>query len=305
MKLVGYAKDGIEKLGVLDDAAGTVAEVLLDEHERRHDQQLVSLIELMNRDGERAVRTSTAAEPLSALDVIAPLPRPARNIICVGKNYRAHVSELSRNGFEDSPADTAEDLPANPIFFTKLPSSVIGPGGRIDTHSALTNALDYEAEFAVIIGRGGRSIRPRDAWDHIWGYTLINDVTARDLQRDRGQWFMGKSLDTFCPMGPWAVTADEVDAADITIQCWVNGELRQQASTKELIFDLPALIADLSSGMTLRPGDVIATGTPSGVGFGFDPPRFLVPGDVVQVSATGMGVLENRVGLDDVAALPG
>jgi 2-keto-4-pentenoate hydratase/2-oxohepta-3-ene-1,7-dioic acid hydratase in catechol pathway len=304
MKLVSYVKNGIEKIGVLDDAAGMVAEVLPDEREPHHDQQLVRLIELTNRDGEQAFRTSTVPEPLSTLHVIAPLPRPVRNIICVGKNYRAHVSELSRTGLDGLETDTAESLPANPIFFTKLASSVIGPGDRIDPHSELTNSVDYEAELAVIIGRGGRSIRPRDAWEHIWGYTLINDVTARDLQRDRGQWFMGKSLDTFCPMGPWAVSADELDATDITLECWVNGELRQQASTKDLIFGIPELIADLSSGMTLRPGDVIATGTPSGVGWGFDPPRFLVHGDVVRVAATGMGVLENRVGPDDVTAYP-
>lgn len=298
MKFVSYVRNGAEKLGVLDEATGTVAEVLFDGHEPRDGQQLIALIELMNRNGKQAIRTSAQAEPLSGLDLIAPLNRPARNIICVGKNYRAHVSELSRNGFDGSRPGTAADLPASPIFFTKLPSAVIGPGAAIETHSTLTNAVDYEAELAVIIGRGGRSIQPRDVWDHVWGYTLINDVTARDVQRGRGQWFLGKSLDTFCPMGPWAVTADEVDATDITIECWVNGELRQQASTKDLIFDIPALIADLSSGMTLQPGDVIATGTPSGVGFGFDPPRFLAPGDVVRVSATGLGVLENRVGLD-------
>lgn len=304
MKLVSYVHSGIEKLGVLDDATGMVAEVLLD-RAGGHDQLLVSLIELVNRDGERAIRTSAASEPLSALDLIAPLPRPARNIMCVGKNYSEHVSELSRSGFDGSRAASADDLPANPIFFTKLPSSVIGPGGSIAPHSALTNSVDYEAELGVIIGRGGRSIRPGDVWEHIWGYTLINDVTARDLQRGRGQWFMGKSLDTFCPMGPWAVTADELDVTDITIECWVNGELRQRASTKDLIFDIPALVADLSSGITLQPGDVIATGTPSGVGFGFDPPRFLKPGDVVRVAATGLGVLENRVGPEDAAAPSG
>jgi 2-keto-4-pentenoate hydratase/2-oxohepta-3-ene-1,7-dioic acid hydratase in catechol pathway len=299
MKLVSYVKDGAEKLGVLDESAGKVVEVLFDDHAGDHDQLLVRAIELMNREG--AIRTSTVGEPLSAVDLIAPLPRPARNIMCVGKNYSEHVNELSRSGFEGSRAAAAENLPANPIFFTKLPSAVIGPGDRIDTHPGLTNAVDYEAELGVIIGRGGRSIKPGDAWAHVWGYTLVNDVTARDLQRGRGQWFMGKSLDTFCPMGPWAVTADDVDATDITIECWVNGELRQRASTQDLIFDIPALIADLSSGITLQPGDVIATGTPSGVGFGFDPPRFLAPGDVVRVTATGLGVLENRVGLDEGA----
>lgn len=299
MKLVGYLKNGNDRVGVLDDASGTVTEVILDDrdsdHDSHHDQPLVRVIELLDRDGERALRTSTTPEALSTLHLTAPLPRPARNIICVGKNYTAHVGELFRTGLDVSETDTAETLPANPIFFTKLSSSVIGPGDHIDPHPELTNALDYEAEIAVIIGRGGRSIRAHDAWAHVWGYTLVNDVTARDLQRERGQWFLGKSLDTFCPMGPWAVSVDELDAKDITLECRVNGELRQHASTKDLIFDIPELIADLSAGMTLRPGDVIATGTPSGVGWGFTPPRFLVPGDVVQVTATGMGVLENHV----------
>lgn len=293
MKLVSYVKNGVEKLGVLDEAAGMVTEALFDDRDGHHDQLLLRVIDLMS--DERAIRRSTTVEPLSGLDLIAPLPRPTRNVMCVGKNYSEHVNELSRSGFEGSRPAATESLPANPIFFTKPASAVVGPGASIDPHSAVTNALDYEAELGVIIGKGGRSIQPADAFAHVWGYTLINDVTARDLQRGRGQWFLGKSLDTFCPMGPWAVTADEVDTSDITIECWVNGELRQQASTKDLIFDIPALIADLSSGITLQPGDVIATGTPSGVGFGFDPPRFLQPGDTVRVTATGLGVLENRV----------
>jgi len=145
-----------------------------------------------------------------------------------------------------------------------------------------------------LIGTGGRGIAEADAYAHVWGYTVLNDVTARDLQRDHKQWFLGKSLDTHCPMGPWAVSADEVDVEALEVSSRVNGELRQQASVRDLIFDIPTLIATLSAGMTLLPGDVIATGTPAGVGIGFNPPRFLADGDVVEMSISGLGVLRNE-----------
>jgi 2-keto-4-pentenoate hydratase/2-oxohepta-3-ene-1,7-dioic acid hydratase in catechol pathway len=154
--------------------------------------------------------------------------------------------------------------------------------------------VDYEAELGVIIGKGGRGITASNALDHVWGYTIINDVTARDLQGRHSQWLIGKSQDTFCPMGPWAVTKDEVDLADTQIRCWVNGELRQNANTRDLIFDVPTIIATISAGVTLRPGDVIATGTPAGVGIGFSPPKYLVPGDVARIEVERIGVLENE-----------
>jgi 2-keto-4-pentenoate hydratase/2-oxohepta-3-ene-1,7-dioic acid hydratase in catechol pathway len=155
--------------------------------------------------------------------------------------------------------------------------------------------MDYEVELGVIIGRGGRGISEADALDHVWGYTIINDVTARDLQQKHRQWFIGKSLDTYCPMGPWIVTADEVDVTRLDVRCWINDELRQNANTSDLIFDVPTIIATLSAGMTLRPGDVIATGTPAGVGIGFKPPRFLKSGDVMKLSIGNLGTLTNRV----------
>jgi 2-keto-4-pentenoate hydratase/2-oxohepta-3-ene-1,7-dioic acid hydratase in catechol pathway len=173
---------------------------------------------------------------------------------------------------------------------------VIGHGVDIEPHTAVTSALDYEAELGVIIGRGGRGISRQQAMDHVWGYTIINDVTARDLQKNHKQWFLGKSLDTFCPMGPWAVTADEIGDGPLDLLCTVNGEVRQRASTADLIFDIPTIIETISRGMTLQPGDVIATGTPKGVGLGFDPPRFLQPGDVVEISISGLGTLRNTVG---------
>ena len=166
----------------------------------------------------------------------------------------------------------------------------------IESHPHLTSKLDYEAELAVVIGRGGRDIALADALDHVFGYTIVNDVTARDRQQHHRQWLLGKGMDTFCPMGPAVVTADEVDLANTVVECRVNGELRQKASVADLIFDVPTLIRDLSAGMTLVPGDVIATGTPAGVGIGFDPPRFLRSGDEVSATIEPIGTLTNRIG---------
>jgi 2-keto-4-pentenoate hydratase/2-oxohepta-3-ene-1,7-dioic acid hydratase in catechol pathway len=176
-----------------------------------------------------------------------------------------------------------------------VPECVIAPGDAIRIDAGVSAAVDYEAELAVIIGKGGRGIAKADALAHVWGYTIINDVTARDLQGRHKQWLIGKSQDSFGPMGPIAVSRDEVDVADLDVKCWVNGELRQNANTRALIFDVPTLIATLSAGITLNPGDVIATGTPAGVGIGFTPPRYLVPGDVVRIEIAGIGTLENPV----------
>jgi len=172
---------------------------------------------------------------------------------------------------------------------------VIATGDPIVVDSSVSTAIDYEVELAVIIGQGGRGIRKDDAMGHVWGYTIVNDVTARDLQGLYSQWLIGKSQDTFCPMGPWAVTADEIDLGDTTVRTWVNGELRQEANTKDLIFDVPTLIETISAGLTLQPGDIIATGTPAGVGIGFKPPKYLKPGDIVRQEITGIGTIENRI----------
>ncbi|VXD03699.1 Hydrolase [Enterobacterales bacterium 8AC] len=232
--------------------------------------------------------------PLVGVKVCPPLI-PARNIFCIGKNYREHAAEFSKSGFDHS-AKADEVAPEFAVVFTKAPETVIATGAKIPRHAQVTEQLDYEAELAVIIGKGGRAISKADAFDHVWGYTLINDVTARDLQKNHRQWFMGKSLDGFCPMGPWLVSADEIDLSAASIQCWVNGELRQNAKISDLIFDIPSLIATLSAGIELKPGDIIATGTPAGVGIGFTPPRFLQTGDVVRIEIDGIGRLENEVG---------
>lgn len=240
-------------------------------------------------------RASDRALALDEIELLAPIPRPARNIFCVGKNYLKHAREFSRSGFDAGQSAPADAIPELPIVFTKPPETVIAHGAKVWSAQDITTSLDYEAELAVIIGKGGRGIGKADAMSHVWGYTIINDVTARDWQRRHKQWFLGKSFDTFCPMGPMAVTADEIDAANLDVKCWINGELRQDANTRNLIFDVPTLIQTISAGITLYPGDIISTGTPEGVGIGFEPPKFLKPGDVMSIEIQGLGRLENQV----------
>jgi 2-keto-4-pentenoate hydratase/2-oxohepta-3-ene-1,7-dioic acid hydratase in catechol pathway len=239
----------------------------------------------------KSVRPAGPRLPLAAVELDAPLPLPRRNLFCVGRNYRAHARELSGTIFarDDQPIDQW------PIVFTKVPECVIGSGKAIRLPGAISEQIDYEAELAVIIGRGGVNISRARAMDHVWGYTIVNDVTARDVQSRHHQWDLGKSFDTFCPMGPCLVSADELDGRDTRVRCWVNGELRQDARTSDLIFDIPALIETCSRGITLFPGDIIATGTPAGVGMGMTPPTWLRRGDVVKIEIDGIGVLENPV----------
>lgn len=282
MKIATFESDGHTRLGLVDAEAGTIA--VLDVSPEAAETGLQALL------GPGAEEPTPTGErmALSEVRLLAPLPRPIRNIFCIGKNYRAHAAEVAASVF----GGAADDPPA-PIVFSKPPQSVIGPGAAIEIDPAVSEAVDYEAELAVIVGRGGRGIRSAEAMDHVWGYTLVNDVTARDLQKRHGQWLIGKGQDTFCPMGPWAVSRDEVDLAAGVIRGRVNGELRQEGRFADLIFDVPTIVAAISAGITLLPGDVIATGTPAGVGIGFDPPRYLRDGDVVRVEVDGIGALEN------------
>jgi 2-keto-4-pentenoate hydratase/2-oxohepta-3-ene-1,7-dioic acid hydratase in catechol pathway len=215
--------------------------------------------------------------------------------MCVGKNYREHAREFAGSGFDSSTTSKEDAVPAAPIIFTKVPESVIANGTPIQYPAGVSDGVDYEAELAVVIGKGGRGIRRVKALEYVWGYTIVNDVTARDWQGRHKQWFLGKSFDTFCPMGPWIVTADELDIGSLGIRCWVNDELRQNANTRDLIFDVPTLIETISAGIMLFPGDVIATGTPAGVGIGFVPPKYLKPGDRVRIEIDGIGTLMNTV----------
>jgi 2-keto-4-pentenoate hydratase/2-oxohepta-3-ene-1,7-dioic acid hydratase in catechol pathway len=233
--------------------------------------------------------------PLSEVEVGAPIPNPPRNIMCVGKNYREHAHEFTRSGFDTSATSAADAIPEYPIIFSKPCTSISGPEADIPMIDGLDAAIDYEVELAVVVGKGGRGIRRENAMEHVFGYTIVNDVTARDLQARHKQWLLGKGIDGFCPMGPWIVTRDELDLQSTRVRCRVNGELRQDASTAALIFDVPTLIETISLGMTLVPGDIIATGTPQGVGIGFNPPRFLGDGDVVECEISGIGTLRNTV----------
>jgi 2-keto-4-pentenoate hydratase/2-oxohepta-3-ene-1,7-dioic acid hydratase in catechol pathway len=255
------------------------------------------LIDLIARTASPSLEfgPTTSWRSLDGHRLLAPIPCPRRNIFCVGKNYHEHAAEFAQSGFDTSAAKD-ETAPAFPVIFTKAPSTVVGDGDAVQRFAHVTEQLDYEAELAVVIGRPGRGIAPAGSPAHIWGYTIVNDVTARDLQQKHRQWFLGKSMDTFCPMGPWIVTADEVgDPADLNVRCWVNGQLRQSANTRDLIFDIPTIIATLSAGMTLLPGDIIATGTPAGVGIGFKPPRFLNAGDVMKITIDKLGTLTNTI----------
>lgn len=227
---------------------------------------------------------------LNELHILAPIPRPTKNIFCIGKNYAEHAMEGNKN------ADPNVAIPKYPVIFTKAPTTVIGPGDIISSHSQVTNALDYEVELAVIIGRKASYVSKAEAMDYVFGYTILNDVTARDLQKHHQQWFRGKSLDTTAPMGPYLVHKTSIPAINnLALTLKINGEQRQCANTGSLIFDIPTLINTISSGITLEPGDIIATGTPAGVGAYLTPPTFLQPGDELELSITGLGTLINTV----------
>ena len=226
--------------------------------------------------------------------LVAPIPTPVRNVFCVGKNYAAHAHEFQRSGFDAT--SSGQDVPTAPMVFTKPPSSVIGPDAPILAYLDPSNSVDYEGELGVVIGRGGRAISRAAAMNRVFGYTIINDVTARTLQSKHKQWFLGKSFDSFCPMGPTVVTADEIpDPTRLRLETRVNGEIRQKALVSDLIFDIPTLIETISLGITLSPGDIIATGTPEGVGIGFKPPKYLKAGDTVTITIDPIGSLTNPV----------
>jgi 2-keto-4-pentenoate hydratase/2-oxohepta-3-ene-1,7-dioic acid hydratase in catechol pathway len=292
MKLATVTHEGRTKAALVDAAAKTVwpLEPMLG----RPVPSLTAIIAELDEIKPR-LRPTGPGIPLSAVKIEAPIPRPARNVMCVGKNYHEHAKEFTRSGFDSSASSAADAIPTAPIIFTKVPECVIADGADIRYPAGLSDSLDYEAELGLIIGRAGRGISKAQAYSHVCGYTIINDVTARDLQGKHKQWFLGKSLDTFCPMGPWLVTSDEVDPENLAVKCWVNDELRQNANTRDLIFDIPTLIATISAGITLLPGDIIATGTPAGVGIGFTPPKFLQRGDRVTIEIAGLGRLSNKV----------
>jgi len=279
MRYVTFETEGTNRPGVIS-AQDTVTDLSV--------LGFTSLLEVIEAGSEghgaaeKAYRTSgTAQHALASVRLLAPIPRP-RKLICVGLNYRDHAIE------------TGAEIPKVPTIFNKFATAIIGPGANI-VLPKVSKAPDYEAELAFVIGRGGRNISATDWQDHVFGYTILNDVTARDYQRATSQWLMGKTFDTFAPMGPWIVTPDEIpDPHSLDIQIEVNGERLQDSNTRELIFKIPDLIAFLSSVFTLEPGDVVSTGTPAGVGFVRKPPRFLQPGDDVVVKIPAIGELRNQ-----------
>lgn len=228
--------------------------------------------------------------PLASVTLLAPIPRPRKNVFCVGWNYLEHFEE----GEKARPHVT--EMPAHPAFFSKAPTAVNAPYGDIVLDPKVTQKLDWEVELGVIFGPGGKNITEADAMNHVFGYTVINDVSARELQRQHGQqWFKGKSIDGSCPMGPWIATADEIDPSDLRVTCRVNGVVKQDSSTKHMYFKIPRLIAELSLGLTLEPGDVFCSGTPAGVGHARNPPEFMQVGDVMETEVAGLGLLRNRI----------
>ncbi|KRA53089.1 fumarylacetoacetate hydrolase family protein [Devosia sp. Root635] len=284
MKLATFVHEGVERPGV----------VVGDRIVPTPHASLLALIQAgpsaIAEAGKLAASAGTSGGyRLNAVSLRAPIPNPPRNVFCVGRNYKLHIEEGAR------ARGVAADYPRMPEFFTKATHAVCGPGDDIRL-PGITQKLDYEVELAFVIGKRGRDIKARDAGDHILGYMVLNDVTARDLQRGHGQWFKGKSLDTTCPVGPWIVTSDEFDVtADHRIWLSVNGEMRQDSLTTDMVFDCAAILESLSAGLTVEPGDIITTGTPSGVGLGMDPQVWLRDGDIMEAGIDGIGSITNTI----------
>jgi len=287
MRIATYLIDGRRHVGLVSADGKSITPFELEADQA--DKGALTLVEALAAGGALPA-SSKATIKVADVQLDAPLPRPRRNVWCVGRNYHAHAKELSASVFKDNNAKADEW----PIVFTKVPECVVGPHDDVLVPSEVSTQIDYEAELAVVIGKGGKNITRAAAMEHVFGYTVVNDVTARDVQMRHGQWDMGKSFDTFCPMGPWIVTADEFDGTKTRVRCWVNGDLRQDGPTENMIFDIPTLIETISRGITLYPGDIIATGTPAGVGMGMSPPHYLKAGDVVRVEIDGLGAIENK-----------
>lgn len=286
MKLVTYLVDGRAGLGAVIDKREIIA---LD--------GVAADMQRLIEGGAPALALAAAVVeqagegiPLQAVRLLAPLSQPARNIMCLGKNYAAHAAESNR-----AWGDKAE-VPEAPVVFTKATTAVNGPFDDIPYDAAVSTHIDFEAELAFVIGRQARHVKVEEALDYVFGYTVLNDLTARDLQREHKQYFLGKSLDGHAPFGPWIVTADEVpDPQALRVTCAVNDVIKQDGYTGDMMFGVAEIIAQLSRSMTLLPGDIIATGTPSGVGFARTPPEYLRPGDVVTCTVERVGTIRNRI----------
>ena len=279
MRLVTFSDAAGVRIGALDEAGAL--------------RDITAVAPSLPRDMLGLIAGGHSALVVTSAKILAPIPRPPKNVFCVGKNYHEHAKEFAGSGFDGGAKDV---VPPFPVVFSKPHTAIIAEGEPILSHLDPTGGLDYEGELAIVIGTGGRGISKAAALSHVFGYTIINDVTARHLQKRHSQWVLGKGLDSFCPMGPAILTADEApDPTKLRLITHVNGEKRQDALVADLIFDVPTLIEAISAAITLEPGDVIATGTPVGVGIGFTPPKFLQKGDVVRIEISGIGVLQNPV----------
>lgn len=290
MRFISFSRDGREAPGLL--LAGGEAIDLSSVA-----PSMIALIEGGAETMAAARRLAETGERIAPgrYQLLAPIPWPRKNVFCVGRNYLDHILEGAKVRGDSVPALGA-DVPKYPTFFTKAPTTVNRPGGEVRLDSGLTRLLDWECELGVVIGQGGRDIPAEKAYEHVFGYTVINDITARDLQKRHGQFFKGKTLDTTCPMGPCIVDPDEIgDPTTLVLSLTVNGVEKQRAPASQMIFDIPAIIASLSEGLTLHPGDIIATGTPSGTGFAMEPPQRLQGGDVVIASIDRIGDLESHI----------
>jgi len=294
MKFVTFGTLAAPRLGVLDAGRGVLD---LKKANSRLPGDMYALIEggasalkAVKATVAKASKKKSAWIPLKRAKLLAPFPSPRKNVFCVGRNYKLHILEGARaRGVEPT-------FPKVPEFFSKPRTTVIGPEANVLRHAKNTQNLDYEVELAIVIGKKVRDLPPEKAMSAVFGYTIVNDVTARDAQRAHGQWHKGKSFDTFCPMGPCVVTADEFgNPSGHRIALKVNGEIRQDSNTADLLFDVPAMVSYLCASLTLEPGDVIATGTPSGVAMGMTPQKWLQVGDVIEAEVQGIGVLRNRV----------
>jgi 2-keto-4-pentenoate hydratase/2-oxohepta-3-ene-1,7-dioic acid hydratase in catechol pathway len=287
MKLATYLYQDRQHVGLVSGDGLSVQTLSLSDAEHA-----LGVLALVDRQANGVAFPDHQREQIAIdhVKLLAPLPKPRRNIFCVGRNYHAHAKELSTTVFKDNNADPN----AWPIVFSKVPECVTGPFDDVHLPTGISEQIDYEAELLVIIGKQGKNISQAQAMSHVYGYTVVNDVTARDVQMRHQQWDLGKSFDSFCPMGPWVVTADAFDGLQAHVKCWVNGELRQDGNAAHMIFDIPTLIESCSRGITLYPGDMIATGTPAGVGMGLKPPQYLKHGDKVRIEIAQLGTIENN-----------
>ena len=287
MKLVTYRENGAEKVGALTKDGAAIVPLSVPD--------MNTLIEAMPlsalSSAVTAAEDSGVSVALADVELLSPIPRPRQDVLCLGMNYKAHAAEAAQY---DAGAFTKEKPVA--VYFSKRVSEAVAPGGAIQSHRELVERLDYEVELAVILGKTAKHVKAAEAGDYIFGYTILNDVSARDVQTGHKQWYFGKSLDGFTPMGPCIVTADEIAFPPaLAISSSVNGEPRQSSNTSLFLNSIQEVLEELTAAMTLLPGTIIATGTPAGVGMGFDPPKFLKPGDVVTCAIEGIGTLTNPV----------